>query len=112
MKYVKKPIAVDAQQWYQNGDHIGDGSPETEGKVVRYFRDPDVPGDSRCNECGLTHHKHGFIDIDDWNSYKVCPGDWIVTMPNGSHHRYSPAKFVAEFTKVEKDNEFADSTRL
>ncbi len=30
-----------------------------EGKVVRYFRRPDVSGETACRHCGLTMHVHG-----------------------------------------------------
>ena len=53
-KYRKKPVVIEATQWFKNGDHpndrtemiIGsDGVPfQSEGKVVRYFRSINPPG--------------------------------------------------------------------
>ena len=72
-KFRKKPI--EATQWFRNGDHpqdrcyyIDDKSPDrflSEGKVVRYFRHPDIPGKSICKHCGLSMHKHGWIDVPE-----------------------------------------------
>jgi len=42
--YIKKPIPVEAHQWFKNGDYPADWPDEQdigkEGKVVRYFRHP------------------------------------------------------------------------
>ena len=55
--YRKKPVVIEASQWFKNGDHPldgsrlitpvpGDGEPYlSEGDVVRRYRHPDVPGD-------------------------------------------------------------------
>ena len=74
-KYRKKPVVVEANQWFKNGDHPDDNTfavtaPNgfdypSEGKVVRYFRRPDVVGQRACElavePCtitgGLTHLK-------------------------------------------------------
>jgi hypothetical protein len=38
---------------------------------------------------------HGWIDAEaDW---MVCPGDWIVTDPNGEHHPCKPLMFAATY---------------
>lgn len=72
----------DAHQWFKNGDHPldhADGRPvDWEGAVVRYYRRPDVPGDTPCRKCGAAMHVHGWIDAID---HVVCPGDWLT--PDG-----------------------------
>lgn len=42
-KYRKKPVVIEATQWFKNGDHPDDNpdQPGWEGKVVRYFRRPE-----------------------------------------------------------------------
>lgn len=50
MKYRKKPVVIEAVQWFKNGDHPEDGNQRFvsgefagelyEGKVVRYYRNP------------------------------------------------------------------------
>lgn len=96
MKFRKKPVAIEATQWFKNGDHsedhepMGQGDPERyadyvdqfEGKVVRRYRHPSVPGESLCEQCGKPHHVHGWIDTLE-QGHRVCPGDWIVTGVKG-----------------------------
>ena len=93
MKYRKKAIAVKASQWFKNGDHIfdakdGEGPFKGEGKVVRYYRTPDLDGNRTCLNCGKIMHVHGWIDTLEGGS-TVCPGDWIITGVKGE---YSPCK--------------------
>lgn len=73
---------VDAVRWFKNGDHPEDGPPETEGKVVRYYRHPGVKGTSGCKLCGNPMHNHGWIDTPP-NGVKVCPGDWLLMQRGG-----------------------------
>jgi len=90
MKFRKKPIVVEATQWYKNGDHPQDdcfrpfedtGERPTlkrEGKVVRYYRTPEGDGQHRCRHCNYIMHHHGWIDTPE-GGHNVCPGDWIIT---------------------------------
>ena len=88
MKFKRKPYEVEAIQWFKNGDHPDDNCPDYrdeegkpfqgEGKVVRYFRHPDVDGSSICPKCGNTMHNHGWLDSGR-DGKTVCPGDWIVS---------------------------------
>ena len=107
MKYRKKPVVIEATQWLRNGDHPEDFSldqaqwPQKEGSVVRYFRRPDVPGESACSECGRTFHDHGWIDtleVDD--AQRVCPGDWIITGVKGERYPCKPSIFAATYEIV------------
>jgi len=56
-KYRKRPVVIESTQWFKNGDHPQDNCimiyPKdggitkpflSEGKVVRYFRHPEIPG--------------------------------------------------------------------
>lgn len=73
--------------WWKNGDHPNDNvwrpyedtgkipTEPREGKVVRYFRHPQISGESACSTCGIIMNKHGFIDYGD--GIKVCPGDYV-----------------------------------
>ena len=88
MEFKKKPITIEATQWFRNGDHPKDQIHqiagglgvdfESEGKIVRRYRHPDVAGDSRCKHCGQIMFVHGWIDTLD-GGHTVCPGDWIIT---------------------------------
>ena len=94
MKFRKKPVVVEAHQWFKNGDHPQDeicttfpvpgdySSFPSGGKVVRYYRHPDVPGVRPCEQCGKPHHVHGWIDTLE-QGHRVCPGDWIITGVKG-----------------------------
>ena len=87
-KYRKKPVVIEAIQWFKNGDHPDDGELKAEdapyksrlyeGKVVRYFRDPDISGSVKCKHCGLLMKDHGWIDTLE-GGHIVCPGDYIIT---------------------------------
>ncbi len=85
-KYRKKPIVIEANQWFRNGDHpkddcgtfdVGDGPFQGEGKVVRYYRTPDQDGHNCCKKCDIIMHHHGWIDTLE-GGHIVCPGDWII----------------------------------
>ncbi len=111
MKYRKKPVVIDATQWFKNGDHPGDvnlianagaGDPyiQAEGKVVRYFRRPDVLGDQVCRHCGQTMHVHGWIDTKE-GGHIVYPGDFIITGVQGEQYPCKPDIFAATYEAVE-----------
>jgi len=104
MRYRKKPVVVEATQWFKNGDHpedncetfnAGDGPFQGEGKVVRYFRRPDVSGDNMCG-CGTIMHNHGWIDTLE-GGHIVCPGDWIITGIKGERYPCKPDIFNATY---------------
>lgn len=121
MKYRKKPVEIEAAQWFRNGDHPEDYrddvdgfengelvsfSPEHqaakqwEGQVVRYFRDPDVSGDKPCKHCGRIMHDHGWIDTME-GGHIVCPGDWIITGVQGEQYPCKPDIFEATYEAAE-----------
>lgn len=106
MKYRKKPIVIEASQWFKNGDHPLDYSkthdglengelrqftPEErksnqwEGDIVRYYRVPGLDGKAECAYCGDIMHNHGWIDTPE-GGHIVCPGDWIITGVMGEHY--------------------------
>jgi len=85
-KYRKKPVVIEATRWFKNGDHPKDNhAVETkhgilvrEGKVVRFYRTPDMDGQTPCKHCDIIMHRHGWIDTLE-GGHIVCPGDWIIT---------------------------------
>ena len=78
MKYVKKPIVIDAVQWFKPGDH-----PNVRLNNGTY---PTGPHFMRTSE--------GYID--------VAPGDWIITGVNGEHFPCKPGVFEMRYEKVEE----------
>ncbi len=113
MEFSKKPIVIEATQWFANGDHpedncneIKDGSGEpitgliTEGKVVRYYRSPgDDAGQVRCTHCDDLMSVHGWIDTLE-GGHIVCPGDWIITGIKGERYPCKPDIFEATYERV------------
>jgi hypothetical protein len=110
MKFRKKPVVIEASQWHENGDHPEDacewlhgaeiGDFLSEGKVVRYFRRPDVAGETICRHCGDTMHNHGWIDTKE-GGHIVCPGDFIITGVQGERYPCKPDIFAATYEAVE-----------
>lgn len=108
--YRKKPVVVEATQWFKNGDHPLDGSERIvggmydgalcEGKVVRYYRHPATDGQARCNHCGKRMENHGWIDTLE-GGHIVCPGDWIITGVAGENYPCKPDIFNATYEVVE-----------
>jgi len=111
MKYRKKPIVIEAHQWFKNGDHPEDNcetftDSETEsyfqgeGHIVRYYRTPELDGQNKCQKCGNIMHNHGWIDTFE-GGHIVCPGDWIITGVAGEHYPCKPDIFTKSYEKVE-----------
>lgn len=114
-KYRKKPVVIDAEQWFENGDHsedhcgIFDAGQEPfqgEGKVVRYYRTAESDGQDKCKFCGNIMHNHGWIDTVQ-GGHIVCPGDWIIKndrVADGQHGHFYPCKpniFEQTYEEVE-----------
>ena len=99
--FRKKPVVIEASQWFINGDHPDDRAKQDdgsmrEGQVVRYFRHPAVSGAEQCQHCGRTMHEHGWIDTLE-GGHIVCPGDWIITGVKGERYPCKPDIFVATY---------------
>ena len=102
-KFRKKPVVIEATQWFKNGDHPFDGGQshgEHEGSVVRYYRNPDDDGQRSCRHCGRMMHDHGWIDTFE-GGHIVCPGDWIITGVVGERYPCKPDIFAATYDHVE-----------
>jgi hypothetical protein len=108
-KYRKKPVVIEAEQWFKNGDHpqdecyyVDDKSPDrflSEGKMVRYYRPPGLNGKTLCKHCKNIRHLHGWIDTLE-GGHIVCPGDWIVQGVQGELYPCKPDIFEATYEKV------------
>lgn len=64
----------------------------SEGKCVRYFRHPDVRGETACRHCGEFMMSHGWIDTLE-GGHNVCPGDWIIKGVKGEFYPCKPDIF-------------------
>jgi hypothetical protein len=79
--YKTRNEAVEATQWFKNGDHPMDGPATAEGKVVRYYRHPSHRHPNWGGSCGHCHtpmEHHGWIDTPP-QGHTVCPGDYVIT---------------------------------
>ncbi len=114
-KYRKKPIVIDATQWFKNGDHPEDDretfkDPDTgtpflgEGHVVRYYRNPDDEGERECAHCGKLMHWHGWIETLE-GGHNVCPGDWIITGVKGEHYPCKPDIFEQTYEAADAEGQ-------
>lgn len=101
-RYRKRPVEVEAVQWFQNGDHPMDGPAEVEGKVVRYFRRPDIPGTEVCRYCIRLMRYHGWID-GPGDGITVCPGDWIIQDAPGEFRTCRAEDFTGTYEPVVED---------
>jgi len=72
-KYRKRPVEIDAVQWFKQGDHpnVRDGSP--------------VPGVELKPEQGW------IPTLEGW--HEVTPGDWIITGVEGENYPVKPDIF-------------------
>lgn len=77
MKYRKKPVVIDAVQWFKNGDH----------PAVREYTTP----------AGI---EPLIKTLEFW--MKVTPGDWIITGVKGEHYPCKPDIFEMTYEKVEE----------
>lgn len=98
-KFRKKPVVIQAHQWFKNGDHPEDGGPKTEGDVVRYFRHPNVAGKRKCKHCQMIMNRHGWIDTLE-GGHTVCPGDWIIKGVEGEFYPCKPDIFEKTYEAV------------
>ncbi len=110
-RFRKRAIVVEASQWFKNGDHpeddcrelVGDDGPFlSEGRVVREFRRPDVPGIDLCEHCGRKMDDHGWIDTLE-GGHIVCPADWIVTGVENERYPCKPGIFIKTYDPVPDD---------
>src|SRR5688572_2884998 len=114
-RFRKRPIEVDAHQWFKNGDHpqdkVGELVPDpatvggfyaaVEGQVVGFFRrpEPQYAGGLKHDRCGRTWHDHGWIDTLE-GGHIVCPGDWIITGHIGERYPCKPDVFKDTYEPV------------
>jgi len=123
-KYRKKPVVVEANQWFKNGDHTEDYAQDTqsiadggmrihvvtgaerkangwEGDIVRYYRHPNDDGERLCTHCKTRMHEHGWIDALE-GGHNVCPGDWIIKGVNGEFYPCKPDIFEKTYEPAEQ----------
>jgi len=90
MKFRKKPVVIEATQWFTMGDH---------------------PAVERFPWGRAVIKAEGYPDYDPWDrgiirtlegDHEVCPGDWIITGVKGEHYPCKPDIFEMTYERVEE----------
>lgn len=85
--YRRKPIEVDAIQWFYDIKHPS----IDEEDLVEY--------NYTCSLCG-NPGLHGIVRGIDHDWVAICPGDWIVTDPNGVIDVVNNIDFIEQYDKI------------
>jgi hypothetical protein len=75
MKFRKKPVVIEATQWFKHGDHFAVDE-------------------------SLSNNQFGWIDTLE-GGHIVTPGDWIVTGVKGEHYPCKPDIFEMTYEVAE-----------
>lgn len=108
MKFRKKPVVIDAEQWFEvtYDREAGHGITSEDMPIyhlgVGYYRRPEdaFSGKNLCPHCEKTLHVHGYIDTLE-GGHIVCPGDWIIKGVKGEFYPCKPNIFELTYEKVE-----------
>ena len=91
-QYRKKPVVIEATQWYKDGDHPN--VVEIPAKVLDTIEArTDAVGINDCRWIGTLEGGH-----------IVSPGDWIITGVQGELYPVKCDIFYATYDKVDEDN--------
>lgn len=94
MKYRKKPVVVEATQWFKGGDHP---------KVQPLEHGPwNFDLDEPCGTCKQDREIHGELRVLDSVFLWVCPGDWIIECSIGELHLCKPDVFEHTYELAEE----------
>lgn len=86
-RFRKKPIVIEATQWFEHGDH-----PAVEKK--------DRADDVLCIKCCRHMIFHGSVETLE-GEMRVCPGDWIITGVNGEIYPCKPDIFEKTYQQID-----------
>lgn len=95
MKYRKKPIVIEATQWFAMGDHA---------MVISHNDCFEAEQHKICAECKHMYKEHGIVStLEDGTTagHIVCPGDWIITGVKGEHYSCKPDIFGLTYEAAE-----------
>lgn len=82
-RWRKKPVVIEAVQWFKHGDH----------PAVRPLATLD-------DLSTASHPTKGYIDTLE-GGHVVTPGDWIITGIKGEHYPCKPDIFEATYEPAE-----------
>jgi hypothetical protein len=93
MKYRKKPLVIEASQWFKTGDH-----PDVKNYDVENL--PLNPeGITFCEICNEGMYKHGCIKTLE-GGHIVCPGDYIIMGIKGEKYPCKPDIFKLTYEVI------------
>jgi hypothetical protein len=81
MKFRKKPVVIEATQWFKDGDHPA---------VMLHRNQVFVEGLA----------PYGWVETLE-GGHIVCPGDWIITGVKGEHYPCKPDIFAMTYEVAE-----------
>jgi hypothetical protein len=84
MKYRKKPVVIEATQWFKMGDH----------PAVELYGESVIDQMPQYADYGWVKTLEG--------GHIVTPGDWIITGIKGEHYPCKPDIFEATYERVEE----------
>jgi hypothetical protein len=90
MKFRKKPVIIEATQWFKHGDHPAVYPAVSKGVETWY-----------AEQVGVDSADLGMIDTLEGLHY-VTPGDWIITGVKGEHYPCKPDIFEVTYERVEE----------
>ena len=93
-KFRKKPVVIDAAQWFSLGDH---------DSVSPHNDIFPSETENMCDLCGLAYGGHGIVStLEDGTKagHVVCPGDWIITGVKGEQYACKPDIFALTYEAV------------
>jgi hypothetical protein len=94
-KYRKKPVVVEAYQWWEIDKYEVKSSESLDD--VRRYECTNEPVTKLCPHCGYIMHDHGFIDTLE-GGHIVCPGDYIITGVKGEKYPCKPDIFEQTYS--------------
>ena len=88
MKYRKKPVIIDAWQWFKNDD-----VPEANTHPI------DSDTEWSCQQCGnKASQNNNCPTLEGWHI--VCPGDYIIKGVKGEFYPCKPDIFEMTYEKI------------
>jgi len=105
MKFRKKAVVIDAEQWFEvtYDREAGHGIEPEDMPIyhlgVGYYRTPECNGQVPCKHCNIIMYHHGWIDTLE-GDYIVCPNDWIITGINCEKYPCKPDIFELTYERI------------
>lgn len=91
MKFRKKPVVIEATQWFKHGDHPA--VRPMAGTDDMYFTGMG----GAVLKLEVERSAYGVIGTLESPNHLVTPGDWIITGVQGEHYPCKPDIFAATY---------------